>query len=805
MSIIKAPFNFVPLNEKVVSPYWAEHISHDLPFEDGRSGTLEVTLTTHSPLFVRDGRKTEGEVQQFCQTEDGRYFIPGSSLKGMIRSVMEVMTFSRMKLVNKHRFAYRDFYNNNLYKVSEISKSAETGWLSWDRNTRRYALEECGKPGRVHMRELNKLNPKKDLYSFFTLGQPGFGFDANKDEHKSAEFKYNQLSNPYPRIKVSPKPAGKGGNKHDYRKKFVIEGLADDETINVGQQRVGTLVVTGQPDARKEKGRPSGKVYEFVFWDPKKTIDLGEEPKVVENMEWAYLNQKDEKEQSLDWQYHKKRLYQGHKIPVFYHKNNGEISSMGLSLLYKFAYQNSVVELIEKRQGQPGISLAEAIFGYTEKKENDGKNEEKTDALKGRVHIGHAMAREGTVELDEVKKEVLASPKASYYPIYVRQSMNGNRVNQYLTYNDNSASIAGRKRYPVRSGGVIKNQPNSKVVNPDKVTTQFQPIKKGTFTFSIQYHNLKEVELGALISALTFHGHEDAFHSLGMAKPLGYGRIKLKVENEEDYTGAMRAFESFMTASLGIHWHRTPEVKELFAMVHQHQGADQNLAYMDMEKQEFAKAKKAREGLDRYSRLKGVNEVQIQPLSDQQTIDTAKRMIEQGKKQFLQKQQYDDFLQQQKSKHKKAFTKQLEARKRQLLAQLQKRKKEVEGERRQILKDAAAKAAQQKGPEISDIDPSYKKAFDESLRKEMSRYSDELYPHIKEKNLPQEYPNGWLPSEFHIELEALILSITQNASKKDRKNWGKKYEKNAKIKKVAEWIGETKARDLLKKIQDQLK
>ena len=52
---IKAPFNFVPLNEKVFFPDWADQISHDIPFSDGESGEIELELEAQTPIFVRNG------------------------------------------------------------------------------------------------------------------------------------------------------------------------------------------------------------------------------------------------------------------------------------------------------------------------------------------------------------------------------------------------------------------------------------------------------------------------------------------------------------------------------------------------------------------------------------------------------------------------------------------------------------------------------------------------------------------------------------------------------------------------------
>ena len=57
--MIKAPFNFVPLSDKVYFPDWADKISHDVPFEDGLSGTIELKITAQTPIFVRNGHTKE--------------------------------------------------------------------------------------------------------------------------------------------------------------------------------------------------------------------------------------------------------------------------------------------------------------------------------------------------------------------------------------------------------------------------------------------------------------------------------------------------------------------------------------------------------------------------------------------------------------------------------------------------------------------------------------------------------------------------------------------------------------------------
>ncbi|MDD3945356.1 MAG: hypothetical protein PHS38_11660, partial [Bacteroidales bacterium] len=60
MEYIKAPFNFVPVSSEVYYPGWADQISHDIPFSDGISGKISITIEAKTPIFIRDSKsKTE--------------------------------------------------------------------------------------------------------------------------------------------------------------------------------------------------------------------------------------------------------------------------------------------------------------------------------------------------------------------------------------------------------------------------------------------------------------------------------------------------------------------------------------------------------------------------------------------------------------------------------------------------------------------------------------------------------------------------------------------------------------------------
>ena len=122
---ISAPYNFVPLSSTVVFPKWADAVSHDIPFEEGISGTITCELTTVSPVYVRNGGNWEKnekcndilekpEAQSFFKVGN-EYIIPGTSLKGMIRNVVEIASFGKMCSVADKRYAVRDLQNFKLY------------------------------------------------------------------------------------------------------------------------------------------------------------------------------------------------------------------------------------------------------------------------------------------------------------------------------------------------------------------------------------------------------------------------------------------------------------------------------------------------------------------------------------------------------------------------------------------------------------------------------------------------------------------------------------------------------------------
>ena len=52
MAELKLPYSFVPCSDMLYIPEWAHEVSHDIPFKDSFSGSIDITLTNRGYLCV---------------------------------------------------------------------------------------------------------------------------------------------------------------------------------------------------------------------------------------------------------------------------------------------------------------------------------------------------------------------------------------------------------------------------------------------------------------------------------------------------------------------------------------------------------------------------------------------------------------------------------------------------------------------------------------------------------------------------------------------------------------------------------
>jgi len=783
MTKIKAPYNFVPLADKVVFPSWEKAVNHDVPFADGETGTINVRIKTHSPLFVRNGGKNKkGKPNDFFES-NGKYYIPGSSLKGMLRSVMEILSFSKIQNANNDKYSVRDLSPGakEIYLNKMKLKDIKCGWLYKKGDT--YLLDDCGFPGRIYSskitEELHSFFEKKNKYDKFTNNE---GWDNNDDYQKSAKFKYDKWGG---KIKTI---TSFSFSKDDNGRQIFVPG--DDKR--------GTIVVSGQPGNNDCKEDRDGKIrcgkhYEFIFFKKTKTIELvGDNYNVVKNLFFAMYDN-DPKKHSIDWKWRSKQFKEGERIPVFFRYENEKkqtVKDMGLSYLYKIIYNKSVLDSVPDNHKKEEKDFVDTLFGHIDK----------TQSLKGRVHVGHAVAVTNAKPLAP-ETSVLSGPKASYYPNYIRQNGKTGITQKYNTFMDDTAIIAGWKRYPVHNNGVVSNIGST---DNSKVETSFIPLDKGVeFEFKIRVHNVRKAELGAILSVITFHDTPRTYHSIGMAKPLGYGKSTLEISSLDGFSSNdkdiyLKEFEAYMNYALGYKlpkWDKSKQIIELLTMVSEHDNSGKSeLAYMKMDTKgnnEFVEAKKAKEYLDDYSNLVGKKIVAKSFVLEADIADCYKN------EKKVESKFHSVDLEQSKQKTidnaRKSVLNKVENDKSDLMALLNNSLDELNGYITAVGKEIKAKGVSG-GLILDAIVSTDKKAFDK-LKKEIEKYVQAKTGINNINKLIKENPQGILDSVFSDIVLSKSTDIVKGLKVKDQERKAKVY-----AKKVSEWLGQETAKLWFKEV-----
>jgi CRISPR-associated protein (TIGR03986 family) len=608
---IRAPYGFVPLSSQVV---WGDpDVSHDHPYEEGLCGTFELLVEAETPIFVRGA----GEREKFFTAPDGVRAIPGSSLRGALRNVVEIATFSKMSRVNDHRYAIRDLHNQELY-VRHLAglmldpdgrnrpmPKVEAGWLvrapaSAGENAPVATIQPCHF-AKIEYRRLLAIAKDFGIQRY----APG--------RRQAAPDKYRAWGR-------------RRGVFVDIRR---LRPLSKSYSTEFGEvvgpgTRSGTLVFTGQPSpwdphaAPRRHGAGQPKHHDFVFHDALGVPAIEVSRKQMEDFEFVHSARTDLPEAlgeerakrgqqgalrqseapNPEWGFWKPHFegregafFGDARVPVFFLRNgDGSLRAFGLAMMFRLAYDQSTWDAVTNAQPDAAVAerldFAETLFGNVRRDPRPEGDADREGALKGRISFGLAKAQGQPTELSAVRA-VLAVPKASYYPSYLEQRVgvhggSPERVGgkpQYRTYMDPDVRVRGWKRYRPLLEHVDKpplpTKGDGSALETGKVETVFSPLGPGTvFRGRVRVHNVRPAELGAILWALDFGGDPHARHQLGLARPLGYGRVRLthtswQVEDMQDRpvdpASCIEAFRRAMESQISG-WASSPQLRELVAL-----------------------------------------------------------------------------------------------------------------------------------------------------------------------------------------------------------------------------------------------
>ncbi|WP_052337850.1 TIGR03986 family CRISPR-associated RAMP protein [Chloroflexus sp. Y-396-1] len=549
-----APYNFVPLPERVVP-------AQDLPgldsYGDGLlTGRIECELETCSPLYVR-GMMTPSDYQvfgekgpdqltvdekekraSFFSTEETRIeghpqpAIPGSTLRGMVRFLIEIAGFGRVRWVGKEpTFTFRAVAASRDDPLREPYRQVIGDFGG---NVRAGFLVQCGENWYVQ--------PAKTPRQMGWPGNDAFLKVKERNIRGQDLPAYIRLDDPNYRPQIHPVAFDVELRRNQRGTYVAVSQLAAVEGSTLRYK--GYLVCSGnmKESARGKAQRSPRKSHALVLMPDEEAHTLKIRPQAIKDY-LAGLTPY-QKEQLTAWSgdprgspngclYHGKPVFfvaEGNEVVYFGHSPNFRIPAR-LHGANRAATPHDFVP--DALLNYPEPDLADAIFGWVE----DQNYPQGQHA--GRVFFEDARfigAQNGVwLQSKPITPHVLSGPKATTFQHYLVQDRNAghdpDRKETLAHYGSppDTTQIRGHKLYWHR-GTSPEIEATPKEREHEKQLTRMIPVKPGVcFNFTVHFENLRPEELGALLWALTLPGEpgKEYRHKLGMGKPLGMGAVKI--------------------------------------------------------------------------------------------------------------------------------------------------------------------------------------------------------------------------------------------------------------------------------------
>ncbi len=562
------PYNFVRVLEQ---PRPSDHVLGDVPPPPhdrylGLSGTITCRLEATTPIFVSDSHDVTRDPQQkdhfhyrFYRDPDGNVTIPGTSLRGPLRSVFEAATNSCLfHFVADKRLSYRPPPGEALKlvpgRVIEQNGRWElellTGKTLFVPGSRPSGPQYAAWVAQYTPMRFSQTVAKVPRHPYSTRSTMTLGSLKHKDpcqaiiekvKHPLKSFEFWNV--------VEIAPDGAAIRKADRAKG---EELVD-----------GYLCITNQNIDNKHDER--------LFFRQNGTRTLHLELSATVRTRYGELI-KDYQERHADTLDKRKpampEVPHG-RDPAFsrfiVHKRDANladgdlvyamIDQRGRALEVRYivpvsvprvTYDHTVGELLVGSEDDQATHFCACdnyqhlcpacrVFGWVWQgaEEEDVEKQKKLDeptAYAGRVRISQAQIVTSAGILDNVTLAILSTPKPTTTRFYLAPRSSkplDNREDDEVNYDAPGQRLRGRKFYRHHGAKFNEREYQSAVGKNNQNRTVHGVQKAGsTFSFSVRFENLAPIELGALLWTLEIDGWH---HRIGFGKPLGFGSATIAV------------------------------------------------------------------------------------------------------------------------------------------------------------------------------------------------------------------------------------------------------------------------------------
>ncbi len=471
----RAPYNFVPLPreawKRVSEPPKAN------AFQEGcHTGEMEVGLLLKTDFYTRgmwkaaEYRKQVREtIQPLPYMVDGQVRLPGSSLRGMVRSLIEILSFSPMGEINNTQMFFR-------------------------------SVASVPDPGNVR-----SFEPQAKAYKDLLL--------QNQELKAQAGYLYGSRKGWY--IQPATVCPATERSWHRYRTRetwirrkvrFDIEDGGYEVRMNPQGREEGWLVCSGGMNGKQKQWivraeDPDQDKKVELPWD---LVAAYKENGVTKQIRDANFDYND----------------QSKGVPCFYVTDpKGNVAAFGHTAFMRMPYERTPREALPPNQKKLPAEwdFVERLFGRVQAKGVPG--------ARGRVSFEDGVVEDA--KLTDKRRTALGQPKPTTYQHYLVQA--DERVAKSIHWDGDvdgggDVYLRGHKMYWHRP--LVTENAGKGEARKDNVATEFIPVANGvTFRARIRFENLSDAELGALLTALALP--QGCAHKLGMAKPLGFGSIQV--------------------------------------------------------------------------------------------------------------------------------------------------------------------------------------------------------------------------------------------------------------------------------------
>lgn len=540
------PYNFIQPSNTVFRRYnsTTELPKHNVYTDGLLTGTITCTLTAETPLCISNGLR--GNMNDFVQNANGTYIIPGSSIRGLMRTNMTILGMGAIRpnqdfddvmpsyrVIGSAKSSLKKTLQEDYNSILRVGKGQQSPVFS------AYLVREQGKyfiyPTSMPYIRLEKWIVRKEKRREYRKAiQEAKRNNSKTPPYKLAEIKYAKDNGRYKYLEKNP-----------VCKNFIDDTAKDIEVwYRVKDGDVSQIISREQSESEKDDmkkgilvcpGKMKGQNSLYLFpefdssqprieWDENYRIAYEMDYKLRENtLGGTDTNDPDKKKERR--QHWKLPTDDDKPWPIFCYDNR----VIGKNPYLRLTYRNTVGAGLPSAHQAAGESLTLdypfAIFGFAaqETGELDKNGKPIKVSYRSRVSFGDFTLQSDVHTLKA--QAVMGAPKITSFPDYVLPERNGGVKN----YNADGFQLRGIKQYWLH-----KTQEFLADEAGNAAATQFTFLtQKPQFRGEIRFQNLSRDELGLLLWCLKLD--DGCYQTLGKGKPLGYGKMSVSIDSVKTF------------------------------------------------------------------------------------------------------------------------------------------------------------------------------------------------------------------------------------------------------------------------------